>query len=643
MRYSIYSSLIVLCFAVMTGSAQESPLQRVPYNNPGLVVDLGVGLWAWPMPMDYDSDGDLDLIVTCPDKPSNGTYFFENTSDGKEKFPIFKPGVIIGRGFQNTRVSYVKNKPVVMVQNKQYSDFLKSQYDNPTTLKVDTSFLKGRKTRARQWHRVDYNGDGKLDVVIGYGDWTEYGWDDAYNSEGLWTNGPLRGLMRVALNVGTNNEPQFETPTEIEGVDGKTPEVYGWPSPNFADWDGDGDLDLLCGEFRDTFTYFENIGSRAQPKYQIGKTITHDGQPIEMDLQMIVPTAIDWDGDDDLDLIVGDEDGRVALVENTGKFQDQVPQFLPPRYFQQEAEHIKFGALATPYAFDWDHDGDQDILCGNTAGYISFIENLGGGENPKWAAPKLLEAGGETFRIEAGPNGSIQGPCEEKWGYTTLSVGDWNHDGLPDVVLNSIWGRIQWLENIGTQSAPKLAAVKSIQVEWPGKTPKPEWTWWETVGKEFVTQWRTTPVIVDWNKDGLNDLLVLDHEGYPAVFRREKSDHGLTLLPGQRLVLDENGKPLQLNPKRAGGSGRRKIEVTDWDGDGRMDLLLNSKNADWYRNIGETDTGWKFKNEGPLCDRPLAGHTSSPAVVDWNSDGVPDLLIGAEDGYLYHAKNPRRP
>ena len=171
MRYSIYSSLIVLCFATLTGSAQESPLQRVPYNNPGLVVDLGVGLWAWPMPMDYDSDGDLDLIVVCPDKPSNGTYFFENTSDGKEKFPIFKPGIIIGHGSQNTRVSYVNGKPVVMVQNKEYSDFLKSQYDNPTTLKVDTSFLKGKKTRARQWHRVDYNGDGKLDVIIGYGDW----------------------------------------------------------------------------------------------------------------------------------------------------------------------------------------------------------------------------------------------------------------------------------------------------------------------------------------------------------------------------------------------------------------------------------------------------------------------------------------
>src|SRR5436190_23731545 len=53
-------------------------LEPLPYNNPGLVVDLGVGLWAWPLPMDFDGDGDLDLVVVRPAKPSNGTYFSEH-------------------------------------------------------------------------------------------------------------------------------------------------------------------------------------------------------------------------------------------------------------------------------------------------------------------------------------------------------------------------------------------------------------------------------------------------------------------------------------------------------------------------------------------------------------------------------------
>ena len=84
-----FSLLIILLACCITASS-EAALERVKYNNPGLVVDLGVGLWAWPLPMDYDSDGDYDLVVSCPDKPYNGIYFFENTG-GNIKMPVFKP------------------------------------------------------------------------------------------------------------------------------------------------------------------------------------------------------------------------------------------------------------------------------------------------------------------------------------------------------------------------------------------------------------------------------------------------------------------------------------------------------------------------------------------------------------------------
>src|SRR5437870_3093531 len=76
----IFYALAICCVGA-TGA--DPQLERIQFNNPGLVVDLGVGLWAWPLPMDYDHDGDWDLVVSCPDKPYNGTYFFENPGEGQ--------------------------------------------------------------------------------------------------------------------------------------------------------------------------------------------------------------------------------------------------------------------------------------------------------------------------------------------------------------------------------------------------------------------------------------------------------------------------------------------------------------------------------------------------------------------------------
>ncbi|MHC4583844.1 MAG: FG-GAP repeat domain-containing protein, partial [Planctomycetota bacterium] len=234
-------------------------------------------------------------------------------------------------------------------------------------------------------------------------------------------------------NTGSNENPQYERAEKIL-ADNKPVDVYGMPSPNFADFDGDGDLDLICGEVVDKFTWFENIGTRKHPRYAAGRHLMWMGKPLQMDLCMIVPVALDWDKDGDVDLIVGQEDGRVALVENTGKVVDRSPEFLAPRFFQQQADDIKFGVLVTPYSFDWDNDGDEDLICGNSAGYVGFIENLDGANPTKWAAPVYLKANDKIIRIMAGPNGSIQGPCEAKWGYTALNVADWNHDGLPDII-----------------------------------------------------------------------------------------------------------------------------------------------------------------------------------------------------------------
>ena len=279
-----------------------------------------------------------------------------------------------------------------------------------------------------------------------------------------------------------------------------------------------------------------------------------------------------------------------------------------------------------------------------------FFENLGPVKGSKtnaangimkWAAGKYLSAAGKTIRIQAGKNGSIQGPYEAKWGYTTLSVNDWDGDGLPDIMANSIWGKIVWYKNIGSREKPKLAAAKPVQVKWENKPLKPAWNWWNPQGNELVTQWRTTPVMIDWDRDGLMDLVMLDHEGYLVLFKRVKQNGKLHLQAGKRIFQDGKGGALRLNNGTAGKSGRRKIAIADWDGDTRRDLLLNSRNVQWWIYDSTSKNKSVFKNMGDLSDQRLAGHTTSPTVVDWNHDGVPDLLVGAEDGRMYYAKNTR--
>ncbi|MEO1971834.1 MAG: VCBS repeat-containing protein, partial [Pirellulaceae bacterium] len=237
-----------LLLAMLPNLAVAGELQPLRYNNADLVVDLGVGLLAWPVPCDADNDGDFDLIVSCPDQPSNGIWLFENTSGdtARNKFPVFKPARRLSSTVHYVMPSYVDGGLRILTPGQEHLNFLETGLDERIRLSVPAKFYKpagrqtkGPKVRHNQWRYVDYDGDGALDLVVGIEDWSFYGWDDAWNEQGDWTNGPLHGFVILFRNRGTTSKPDYAEPIKLQ-ADGKPIDVYGCPSPNFIDFDYDG-------------------------------------------------------------------------------------------------------------------------------------------------------------------------------------------------------------------------------------------------------------------------------------------------------------------------------------------------------------------------------------------------------------------
>ncbi|MBR2305598.1 MAG: VCBS repeat-containing protein [Fibrobacter sp.] len=615
----------------------------------GETRDLKVGLWAWPVPMDWDGDGDIDLLVSCPCRPYNGTYLFRNPGGVK---PVFAKGERIADGFWNVvRGNSMRNGANdVFMPGVRHHDFPRHLFGNGRRFGNIPDNVHSNSLQANIWREVDFDGDGMLDILVGTDDWEELadalwgsGMRENYASDGRWIGPPNVGnVYFVRRESGDEASPVYAAPEPIRLENGEPLVTEGNPMPMCEDWDGDGDLDIICGCYVNTFTWFENIGTRTAPIYASGRPLcTKDGLPLEMDLAMITPSAFDWDGDGRLDIICGDEDGRVAFIRGAG-VKGQPPWFEKPYYFRQEADDLNFGVLSTPCGVDWDGDGDWDILCGNSAGEIGFIENLSGAgvALPRWAEPVRLKAGGRTICFKAGLKGSIQGPVERNWGYTCLSAADWDGDGLPDLMVNTIVGDVVWFRNIGTRTKPELSPAADVEVEWEGVQPSLAYGWYrphhKANPKGLLTQWRTTPVMFDWNCDGLVDLVMLDHEGYLALFERRRKDGKLLLLPPRRVFADRDGRPLRLSQRPAGRSGRRKLALADMNGDGQVDLLADGVNVDIYMNLGVRNGVTCFANPMMAGARQLARHSTAPTTVDFNGDGRLELLVGAEDGYFYY-------
>ncbi len=597
---------------------------RLTYGRAGVKGRLAVGLWAHPAPVDMDGDGRLDLLVGCPDRPYNGIYLFRNLGDG-----TFDRAQWLGPGKKDLVAADFNGDGAidVVISGGYYSDVRRNRLSKFVPVKLDRDYHIGRDDL---WFPVDWDHDGKIDVLAGVSDWREYGWDDALNSGGEWMRGPLHGFVWFHRNIGTNAEPVYAKPVQLQ-AGGRAIDEYGSPTPSAVDWFGRGKLDLITGNFIDSV----RVWPAGEAGLTAAKPLLAGGKPIRMDLCMIQPRPVQWNKERGPSLLVAEEDGTVTLFENTAA-RGTEPALQPGQPLVQVDPYVKSGALSRPVAVDWNEDGRLDIISGNSAGYIQFFENVGTKESPAFEDRGYLQAAGKVIRRMAGRNGSVQGPAETKWGYSNPAVADWDLDGRLDLIVNDIWGDPVWYRNTGSKGKPELAEARAIEVEWEGRPPKPDWVWWDPKPRQLVTQWRTTPFVVDWDRDGLPDLVMLNHQGYLSLFRRARDGGELRLLPPERIFLLPNGRFLNLAGGRAGASGRRKVNMVDWDGDGDLDLITDSDDGPaWYENTGSQQRP-VMTPRGTILKAKLNGHNPTPNAADWNGDGRLDLLVGAEDGFFYY-------
>lgn len=600
---------------------------RLMYGRAGVTGRLAVGLWGFPAPIDIDGDGDTDLIVGCSDRPYNGIYLFKNI--GNNAKPLFDRAEWLGPGKKDLVAADFNGDGAVdiVISGGYYSDVKRNRLSKFVPVKLKRDYHIGRDDL---WHPVDWDGDGRIDILAGVSDWRDYGWDDAFDEKGQWQRGPLHGYVWFHRNIGTNESPEYAEPVKLN-AGGKPIDQYGSPIPNPVDWFGAGRFDLLLSNFIDRVFIARNTGNglAAPVPLEAG------GKPIVMDLCMIQPRVVRWHTDGRPSLLVAEEDGTVSFFENQAP-RGQAPRLAAERKLQQVDPYVKSGALSRPVAVDWNNDGKLDIISGNSGGYIQIFENVGTKTAPVFADRGNLTAGGKVIRRIAGENRSVQGPAEEKWGYSNPAVADWDLDGKLDLIVNDIWGEPVWYRNAGTREKPVLEAARNIEVEWTGRAPKPEWVWWEPQGKNLLTQWRTTPFVVDWDRDGLPDLVMMNHQGYLSLFRRARVNGALKLMPPEKIFLDHGGRFVNLAARRAGSSGRRKVNFVDWDGDGDLDLISDSDDGPiWYENTG-TQQKPVLRLRGTILKVKLNGHNPTPNAADWNGDGRLDLLVGAEDGFFYY-------
>ncbi len=396
--------LFVSAAALIGNSFAEDPQAHANPGHQGFERVLSAGLGTLPTSAiapswaDYDQDGDIDLLVT--QLGGNPNLLFRN--DGPAGFiqvtnipPVEQGGTHIAAGWgdydNDGLVDLFINEFATGTQI--YRNLGGGRFDRGTNLTLSAGL---QAAYSGAW--ADFDVDGRLDLVVGYGGGGQRG------PKILWRQDPDATFVPLVNS----------TPAAFEGFSMGT----GW-----ADYNDDGLPDLFTANGgNDQGTLFLNVG--------------HSGFHVVSvpPFEAAAPTSIavawaDYDNDGNIDLFVGHSaPARSRLYRNTGAGQ-----------FNLITNSI-LTAQITPIVGavwgDYDNDGWIDLFVANRGTSNALYRNLGGGSFAL-VSDNLLAQGGTPS------NGAAWGDYDND-GFLDLAVANW--EGAPTELFRNRGNQNGWLK-----------------------------------------------------------------------------------------------------------------------------------------------------------------------------------------------------
>lgn len=185
-----------------------------------------------------------------------------------------------------------------------------------------------------------------------------------------------------------------------------------------------------------------------------------------------------------------------------------------------------------------------------------------------------------------------------------INLYDWNGDGKKDIISGSDSGRVYVYINNGTNKAPEFDNATEIS------------------GAEIMRM--SKPSVVDWNNDGKKDILVGSRSGEVSVF--------INMGTNQSPLF---GAEVKLNSGDLDVGSYSSPAIVDWNGDGKKDLVVGNQSGKVYvfLNIGQ-DNSPLYTSNGLKTNIEVDGY-ATPFITDWNNDGKFDVICGSSDGRVY--------